>query len=60
MKQCTYLLFFFFMPTLLISQVAEGIAVVRPKETDSVLVNPGIGFNTFQHFNGDSLFPGSG
>lgn len=34
--------------------------VVKPVVIDDVLNNPGIGFNTFQHFNGDSLFPGSG
>jgi len=34
--------------------------VVRPVEIDDVLVNPGIGFNTFQRFNGDTLNSGSG
>lgn len=29
--------------------------VVRPNEIDDVLINPGIGFMTFQRFNGDSL-----
>lgn len=42
------------------AQVPEGKIAVSPKESDSVLNNPGIGFNTFQHFNGDSLFPGDG
>ncbi|HLJ13489.1 MAG TPA: DUF4832 domain-containing protein [Bryobacteraceae bacterium] len=32
--------------------------VVRPKEIDDVLVNPGIGFTTFQRFNGDALNAG--
>lgn len=32
--------------------------VVRPKEIDSVLVNPGMGIQTFQRFNGDALNPG--
>ena len=32
--------------------------VVRPKEIDGVLNNPGIGFHTFQRFNGDALNPG--
>ncbi len=31
--------------------------VVRPIESDQVLVNPGIGFMTFQRFNGDRLNP---
>lgn len=34
--------------------------VVKPAEIDEVLNNPGIGFNTFQRFNGDTLFPGRG
>jgi hypothetical protein len=34
--------------------------VVKPKEIDDVLNNPGIGFNTFQRFNGDTLFAGRG
>jgi hypothetical protein len=34
--------------------------VVKPKEIDEVLNNPGIGFNTFQRFNGDTLNPGRG
>jgi len=33
----------------------EGIVRILPKEIDSVLDNPGIGFMTFQRFNGDSL-----
>ena len=32
--------------------------MVRPKESDEVLVNPGIGFTTFQRFNGDTLNQG--
>ncbi len=43
---------------------AAGLAqddpvVVRPKEIDDVLVNPGIGFMTFQRFNGDALNQGT-
>ncbi len=37
---------------------AEDIVVVRPKEIDDVLSNPGIGFTTFQRFNGDRLNAG--
>src|ERR1039457_5863970 len=37
----------------LASVQAGGLVTVRPKETDDVLVNPGIGFTTFQRFNGD-------
>ncbi|MGH9407137.1 MAG: DUF4832 domain-containing protein [Terriglobia bacterium] len=32
--------------------------VVRPKEIDTILVNPGMGIQTFQRFNGDALNPG--
>lgn len=33
--------------------------IVRPTESKEVLVNPGIGFTTFQRFNGDSLNKGT-
>ncbi|WP_308638360.1 DUF4832 domain-containing protein [Paenibacillus silvisoli] len=34
--------------------------VVRPKLIDDLLLNPGIGFTTFQRFNGDKLNEGKG
>jgi len=37
---------------------AQKTVIVRPKEIDDVLVNPGIGFITFQRFNGDELNQG--
>jgi hypothetical protein len=37
---------------------AQEIVTVRPTEIDDVLVNPGIGFMTFQRFNGDTLNEG--
>jgi hypothetical protein len=37
---------------------AQPTVIVRPKEIDDVLVNPGIGFMTFQRFNGDELNQG--
>ncbi|OGG06387.1 MAG: hypothetical protein A3F83_12485 [Candidatus Glassbacteria bacterium RIFCSPLOWO2_12_FULL_58_11] len=40
--------------------LAQDTVIVRPQESDEVLVNPGIGFNTFQRFNGDTLNPGDG
>ena len=46
---------FLLWPTLLFSQINSGTFVVRPKEIDDVLNNPGIGFTTFQRFNGDTL-----
>jgi hypothetical protein len=36
------------------------IIQVRPSEIDDMLLNPGIGFMTFQRFNGDTLNPGQG
>jgi hypothetical protein len=39
--------------------LAQEPAVVRPKEIDDVLVNPGIGFITLQRFNGDALNQGT-
>jgi len=37
---------------------AQSTVTVRPQESDEVLVNPGIGFMTFQRFNGDNLNQG--
>jgi hypothetical protein len=34
--------------------------VIRPREIDTVLVNPGMGIETFQRFNGDAINPGLG
>ncbi|MHC4695086.1 MAG: beta-galactosidase, partial [Planctomycetota bacterium] len=34
---------------------AQETITVRPKEIDDILTNPGIGFMTFQRFNGDTL-----
>ncbi len=39
---------------------AQQTVIVRPREIDDVLVNPGMGFMTFQRFNGDTLNPGAG
>lgn len=36
----------------------EVTTVVRPIETHDILVNPGMGIQTFQRYNGDSLNPG--
>ncbi|HEX8041568.1 MAG TPA: DUF4832 domain-containing protein [Chryseosolibacter sp.] len=47
-------------PLLLQGQILPGTKVVRPREIDDVLVNPGTGFMTFQRFNGDDLNPGAG
>ena len=42
----------------LASVQAGALVTVRPKVIDDVLVNPGIGFTTFQRFNGDRLNEG--
>jgi hypothetical protein len=47
-----------FTASSLASIVAAETVIVRPKEIDDVLVNPGIGFMTFQRFNGDRLNDG--
>ncbi|MFC2076974.1 DUF4832 domain-containing protein, partial [candidate division KSB1 bacterium] len=39
---------------------AQDEVLVRPVEIDDVLINPGIGFTTFQRFNGDTLNAGAG
>ncbi len=38
--------------------LSQKTVIVRPQEIDDVLVNPGIGFMTFQRFNGDALNEG--
>ena len=42
----------------LFAAAAQKTVIVRPQEIDDVLVNPGIGFMTFQRFNGDELNQG--
>ena len=38
---------------------AQKTVVVRPQEIDDVLVNPGMGIQTFQRFNGDPINAGT-
>ncbi len=52
--------------TVVIATVLSGAAlaqpntvVVRPVEIHDVLVNPGMGIQTFQRFNGDPINPGT-
>ncbi len=42
----------------LATAAAQETVIVRPAQIDDVLTNPGIGFMTFQRFNGDSLNEG--
>ncbi len=48
------------MPLLTRAQNADHLTVVKPVEIEDVLINPGMGFMTFQRFNGDELNEGSG
>jgi hypothetical protein len=50
-----------FSALLVLSTVFLGAqtTVVKPRVLDEVLTNPGIGFTTFQRFNGDSLNVGT-
>ncbi len=45
--------------TLASALPAQDLRIVRPKEIDDVLVNPGIGFTTLNRFNGDPLNEGT-
>jgi hypothetical protein len=50
-----------FVLSLITTEVpAQKTITVRFKETDEVLTNPGIGFTTFQRFNGDKSNEGVG
>ena len=51
---------FFVTCSNIFSQIADNEVVIRPVEIDDVLNNPGIGFMTFQRFNGDVLNEGEG
>ena len=42
------------------SAAAQETVIVRPKPIDDVLVNPGMGIETFQRFNGQALNAGLG
>lgn len=59
----------FFLPGILLLLFSAGSAqedpevktvFVRPVEINDVLINPGMGFTTFQRFNGDTLNAGMG
>lgn len=47
------------IPLAALSALAQDVVTVRPNEIDDVLVNPGMGFMTFQRFNGDALNEGT-
>ncbi len=61
MKPILYYLFLGLLSqTILTAQEKPVIVRVIPKEIDDVLINPGMGFMTFQRFNGDQLNEGTG
>ncbi|MFB3905432.1 MAG: DUF4832 domain-containing protein [Acidobacteriota bacterium] len=43
--------------TLISSLFAQNTTIVRPREINDVLVNPGMGITTFQRFNGQEIYP---
>lgn len=49
-----------FSVILLTLNEASAQKTVRPREIDDVLINPGMGFMTFQRFNGDDINAGVG
>ncbi len=51
---------FYVLSAILMDVSAQSTITARFRETDEVLTNPGIGFMTFQRFNGDELNAGIG
>lgn len=43
-----------------VAKVVNPNVVIHPKRIDDILVNPGMGIQTFQRFNGDPLNAGTG
>lgn len=59
MRRMLWTLLVLLGPAVLVAS-GQDVRIVRPVETGEVLVNPGMGFMTFQRFNGDALNEGSG
>jgi len=57
-KSVNFLLACSILSVLAIDVPAQNTITARFKETDEILINPGIGFMTFQRFNGDDLNEG--
>ena len=61
MKKIRNLLLIFLVVSGMALEVsAQKTIYVRPNEIDDILTNPGMGFMTFQRFNGDELNEGIG
>jgi len=58
-KSCSVGARFFAFAAVAVPLAAQQMTVVKPQESYAVLANPGIGFTTFQRFNGDLLNPGT-
>jgi len=53
-----YILYIFFSLAIAINGCAQTeTTILRPREIGDVLVNPGMGIETFQRFNGDAINP---
>jgi hypothetical protein len=59
-KYENFILAFLVISVMAAEVSAQSVITVRFKETDEVLTNPGIGFTTFQRFNGDKTNEGAG
>jgi hypothetical protein len=59
-KSVRFLAFLLVLSIIVLNVSAQKILTVRFKETDEVLTNPGMGFMTFQRFNGDKSNEGAG
>jgi len=55
MKLKTFLIVFCVAAFAVTNLSAQETIQIMPREIDDVLINPGIGFMTFQRFNGDDL-----
>lgn len=59
-KSLNFLIVFYILSTIAVEVSAQKTIKIRFNETDEVLTNPGIGFMTFQRFNGDDINSGVG
>jgi hypothetical protein len=58
MHACQFFASLIIVASCVLPAAAQDTVIVRPREIDDVLINPGIGFMTFQRFNGDALNEG--
>jgi len=54
-KVLTFLIFMLLFTSVISAQDVASIKIVKPVEIHEILNNPGIGFTTFNRFNGDKL-----